>query len=130
MPADFSGRTHAELAAALNAAIDALRTILAGAQEDGRWLDGDDGAVDGAKKDGPPDGCYMQDEPPPGYDRHGWCGDLAQEPDEPLVPVRWEEYTKEEQASWLHTCALIAKHALKDIGVPLVEPKTEEPADG
>lgn len=105
-------------------AIRALRDIRRGGVDDGRWYNHETNeAVDGAKEGGPPEGCYDRDSPPNGYDIRGWSGDPDLKPADPLVPVEWMEFTAEEQTAWVDTCAWLAKDALEQIGVPLVEQK-------
>lgn len=72
----------------LAAAVEALRSILAGSRPVGRWLDAEGSAIDGYDD---------EDEAPPADE---------------FPDAEWEPYTAEEQSSWLQSIADTAEAAI------------------
>jgi hypothetical protein len=104
-------------------AIQALREIYDGCSVTGRWLSVEGHEAVGHNPTKPDTGYYDRDNPPADYDAEGWIGtdDDDPGPDERLIPSEWEDYSLEEQSSWLRSCASTARRALEKLGVALVD---------
>jgi hypothetical protein len=99
-----------------------LRAIYAGASVEGRWIEQANFEPVGHDRSAPDEGFYDAAKPPAGYDQVGWIGTGVEdetEPDEPMIPAEWEEYTLEEQTNWLSTCAGLAQTTLEMLGEPV-----------
>lgn len=122
-------RGRAEGAAPLEAKVTALKGHLVAirhiAESSGEWKGVHDDASYGFDCDRPDEGAYDADDPPDGYDETGWDGNgVVPEPEQPLQPVIWGDYTTDELRFRVFNIATSASEVLKEFGA--VKPRDKQ----